>query len=73
MNLPVLRHSDAGPAVDVDRVPLDQHHPAGVIGQDPGRQQAGDAAAQHAGRVEPDDGPRRGPSVHQPREGGSRR
>jgi hypothetical protein len=73
MYLPVLRHPRAGPALGVDRVPLDHHHPAGMIGQDPGGQQPGDAAAQHAGGVEPDGRPLGGPGIRQPREGGNRR
>jgi hypothetical protein len=73
MDLPVLRHTRAGPAVDVDHVPLDHHHPVGMIGQDPGGQQPGDAAAQHARGIEPDGRPLGGPGFRQPREGGNRR
>lgn len=32
MDLPVLRNARAGPAVDINHIPLDHNHLAGMIG-----------------------------------------
>ncbi|MBO0882102.1 MAG: hypothetical protein J2P17_17530 [Mycobacterium sp.] len=52
MPLPILWDTRTWVSLHIHLVALDDQHPAGVVGEDAGCQQAGNTAAQHTRRVE---------------------